>query len=82
MSIEVQVAGRGRVRDGQETIDTDQTVKCSLCDKPTDVVVSLTPDGTGSFGCRDCLRARLEATTVAVYLLAESSGLPWGKISG
>lgn len=82
MSIEVHIAGRGRVRDGEKTVDTDQGAHCSLCGEDTDVVVSLTTDGTGSVGCRDCLRARLEATTVAAYLLQESTGLPWGKISG
>jgi hypothetical protein len=85
MSIEVHVAGRGRVRDGEKIEDDDQTAHCDLCDTDTDVVVSSTPDPAGPFGCRVCLRSRLEATTLAVYLLQESGnagGLPWGKISG
>lgn len=83
MSIEVHVAGRGRVRDGDKTNDTAQVAHCDLCDQDTDVVVSITPAGDGALACRDCLRARLEATTVATYLLhGGGGGLPWGKISG
>ena len=85
MSVEVHVAGRGRVRDGDKVVDADQTAHCDLCGNDTDVVVSSTGDVTGPFGCRTCLRKRLEATTLAVYLLSEpggSGGLPWGKISG
>jgi len=86
MSIEVHVAGRGRVHDGEKTVSPDQSAQCDLCGKPSQVVVSLSPSVSGgTFGCRDCLRTRLEATTVATYLLQEpasSGGLPWGKISG
>jgi hypothetical protein len=85
MSIEVHVAGRGRVRDGAKIDDDEQVAHCDLCGTDTDVVVSTTRDGTGPFGCRGCLRSRLEATTLAVYVLQEpgpTGGLPWGKISG
>ena len=85
MSIEVHVAGRGRVRDGEKVEDDDQVAHCDLCGRDTDVVVSATADVGGPFGCRSCLRSRLEATTLAVYVLQEpgpASGLPWGKISG
>ena len=85
MSVEVHVAGRGRVRDGTKTVNEDQGAHCDLCDADTDVVVSTDTGGNGPFGCRNCLRSRLEATTLAVYLLQDpggSGGLPWGKISG
>lgn len=83
MSIEVHIAGRGRVRDGETTMDEAQKAHCGLCGKDTDVVVSVALDDGERFGCRDCLRARLEATTVAAYLLqAPGGGLPWGRISG
>lgn len=85
MTIEVRVAGRGRVRDGQKTADPEQTAHCDLCDRVSEVVVSTTSDPGGPFGCRVCLRSRLEATTIAVWQLQEAggdTGLPWGKISG
>ena len=83
MSIEVHVAGRGRVRDGEKTVDPEQVAHCDVCGKDEDVVVSITADASGALACRDCLRSRLEATTVAAYLLQEGgAGLPWGKISG
>jgi hypothetical protein len=85
MSIEVHVAGRGRVRDGERIVDDEQIAHCDLCRTDTDVVVSTTGDASGPFACRGCLRSRLEATTLAVYLLQEpgpAAGLPWGKISG
>jgi hypothetical protein len=85
MPIEVRVAGRGRVRDGQKTDDPGQTAHCDLCDSTSDVVVSTTPASDGPYSCRTCLRSRLEATTIAVWRLqddAGETGLPWGKISG
>jgi hypothetical protein len=85
MTIEVRVAGRGRVRDGQKIEDAQQAARCDLCDGASDVVVSTTTRADGPFGCRDCLRTRLEATTLAVWQLQEpggDSGLPWGKLSG
>lgn len=82
MSIEVRVAGRGSVRDGQKKVETGALAHCDLCASDVDVVVSVTPDGNGPFACKSCMRARLEAITVAVYELREGSGLPWGKVSG
>ncbi len=81
-SIEVRVAGRGNVRDGKKSIDPSTKATCDLCAAETDVVVSVTPEATGPFACKACMRARLEAVTVAVYELREGSGLPWGKVSG
>jgi hypothetical protein len=85
MPIEVRIAGRGRVRDGHKTADPDQIAHCDLCDETSEVVVSTTDAPEGPFSCRDCLRTRLEATTIAVWQLQEAGGetaLPWGKISG
>lgn len=81
-SIEVRVAGRGSVRDGQKKVETSAKAHCDLCGADTDVVVSVTPEASGPFACKACMRSRLEAITVAVYELREGSGLPWGKVSG
>ncbi len=82
MAIEVRVAGRGNVRDGQKKVDASTKAHCDLCASDVDVVVSVTPDANGPFACKACMRMRLEAITVAVYELREGSGLPWGKVSG
>ena len=81
-SLEVRVAGRGSVRDGKKTVDASTKALCDLCNAPSDVVVSVTPEANGPFACKACMRGRLEAITVAVYELREGSGLPWGKVSG
>lgn len=82
--IEVRVAGRGSVRDGEATEDRATRAQCGLCDESVDVVVSVTPDARGPFACKSCLRKRLEAVTVATWELREPNdrGLPWGKFSG
>ena len=84
MTIEVRVGARGRVRDGEPTLDDATSARCDLCGEEKDVVVSVAREADGAFGCKDCLRSRLEATTVASWLLREPKerGLPWGKISG
>jgi hypothetical protein len=83
-TIEVRVAGRGVVRGGERKMDPSTTAVCDLCGAATDVVVSTTAAGGGPFGCKACLRGRLEAITIAIYELKDDapSGLPWGKISG
>lgn len=83
-TIEVRVAGRGKVRAGARTLDPAMKAECDLCGASTDVVVSTTPGGEGPFACKACLRGRLEAITLAIYELKNDapSGLPWGKISG
>jgi len=82
MTIEVRVGGRGSVRDGQKKIDAQARAHCDLCASEVEVVVSVTPDASGPFACKSCLRSRLEAITVAVYELRDGSALPWGKVSG
>jgi N-acetylmuramic acid 6-phosphate (MurNAc-6-P) etherase len=85
-NIEVRVGGRGVVRGGEKMVDPATKAICELCGTETDVVVSVTPSGGAPFGCKGCLRARLEAITVAVYELRGdepgAGGLPWGKVSG
>jgi hypothetical protein len=80
MPIEVKVAGRGTMTDDQVTRDPAAVARCTLCERDVDVVVSLGP----VFSCKDCIRLRLDATSVAAWQLrAEGErGLPWGKISG
>ena len=82
-TIEVRVAGRGTVVDGEATLDEATEASCELCGESVELVVSAGPEGA-PFACKDCLRGRLEATTVAQWLLRDPSarGLPWGKISG
>ncbi len=82
--IEVRVAGRGSVRDGLKTEDATMAARCDLCGGQSDAVVS-TGGGGAPFACKSCLRARLEAITVATWVLRREpagGGLPWGKISG
>jgi hypothetical protein len=83
-AIEVRIAGRGSVRDGNAEADAGQAAHCDLCGKDADIVVSTTVGGTAPFACKDCLRGRLEAMTLAAWLLREAGDakLPWGKVSG
>lgn len=84
--VEVRVAGRGSVRDGVKKEDASTIARCDLCGGQSDAVVSTAPGGAGPFACKSCLRARLEAITVATWVLrrdtSSGGGLPWGKISG
>lgn len=83
-SIEVRIGHRGRVRDGKSERDEAIEARCDLCGETTDAVASVTPEADGPFACKSCLRARLEAITVASWELREAAdrGLPWGKFSG
>ena len=83
-SIEVRVQGRGTVRDTRPTVDEKTEARCDLCGKVADAVVTVAADGRAPFSCKSCLRERLEAITVGLWMLREpgASGLPWGKISG
>jgi len=84
--VEVRVGGRGKVRDGVKTEDAAMAARCDLCGADTDAVVSTSVAGDAPYACKNCLRSRLEAITVATWELREpapgASGLPWGKISG
>jgi hypothetical protein len=81
MAIEVKVTGRGSARDDQVTVDPSVVAHCDLCDRDVELVVSLGP----VHGCKECIRQRLDMTSIAAWQLrsaAAGSGLPWGKISG
>ena len=82
--LEVKVAGCGHVRGGSTKQDPATEARCDLCAKSVDVVASVTPDASGPFACKACLRDRLEAMTVAAWELRQPGerGLPWGKFSG
>ncbi len=83
-SIVVRVGGRGSVWDGTATEDDSTESRCDVCQRNVDVTASVTSDGTAPFACKDCLRQRLEAMTLASWQLTapNRNGLPWGKISG
>ncbi len=83
--IDVRVHGRGVVRGETVVEDTGIAAVCAECDVEKEAVASV---GTkGYFLCADCLRARLDALSVARFVLRSDArsaptGLPWGKISG
>ncbi|MBI5493921.1 MAG: hypothetical protein HY904_02775 [Deltaproteobacteria bacterium] len=81
-AFEVRVAGKGWIK-GRELVQDDRLIaRCSVCGNDADLVVAMTPE---VFACRSCLRARLDAASVATYRFTESgphTGLPWGKIAG
>lgn len=75
--IQVRIAGKGNVNGTEVAPDPTATAHCDLCDTDVDAVASV---GT-AFGCKSCLRERLEAMTVGAYQLTASAGLPWGKVT-
>lgn len=83
-TIEVHVAGRGKVRNGEPSEDRQVHASCDLCGEAADAVASMSPVGDGPFACKACLRGRLEAITLALWELRDPTerGLPWGKFSG
>ena len=87
-TIEVRIQNRGRVRNEAATRDPSQVAHCDLCGLDVDAVASTSAQsssaGGETFACKSCLRGRLEAMTVATWVLKEAgdAGLPWGKVSG
>lgn len=79
--IEVRVHQRGTLSGDQPTEDPNTRAQCDLCGGEAEAVVSVS---LGAFACKVCLRERLEAITVGLFMLkgAAAKGLPWGKISG
>jgi hypothetical protein len=81
MAIEVRISGRGSTCDDQVVPDPSVVARCDLCHQDVPLTVSLGP----VFACKDCIRLRLDATSIAAWQLrdpSQSGGLPWGKISG
>jgi len=81
--MEVRIQNRGSVRDEAATRNPSQVAHCDLCGLDVDAVAS-TSAKNDNFACKSCLRGRLEAMTVATWVLKEAgdAGLPWGKVSG
>ena len=46
MTIEVRVAGRGAVKDGEPKSDAEVGAHCDLCDQDVDIVVSVSADAS------------------------------------
>ena len=82
MAIEVRVAGQGSVRDDGVVRDPTTVARCDVCGLEAPLVVSVGP----TFACKECIRLRLDATSIAAWQLKQPGddrgGLPWGKISG
>jgi hypothetical protein len=90
MAIDVEITGCGRVHGEDVQVDPSVAARCSLCGKQVEAAVSIAvgeaPRDAGSsvLACANCLRARLDALSVGRFRLREpqTSGIPWGKISG
>ncbi|MCA9566340.1 MAG: hypothetical protein KC656_00795 [Myxococcales bacterium] len=75
--IEVRIDGKGTVKGDEVHADGATEATCTLCGKRVDAVASV---GTG-FGCKTCLRERLEAMTLGAYVIGSDGRLPWGAIT-
>lgn len=82
--ITVKVAGCGTMSASALERDDATRAACTLCGAEAEAVASLGPSGV--FSCAPCLRARLDALSVARFRLregqSERGGSPWGKVSG
>lgn len=79
MIIDVQVTSGGTVSNGAVSVDPSTAASCSLCGKKVEASVGIGPDRTA---CAACLRARLDALSVARFRLETSGTIPWGKVTG
>lgn len=81
MSIDVHVTGGGTIIGGELRTDAGVVASCSLCAGKVDASAALS---STTFACASCLRARLDALSVARFRLRESrtGALPWGKVTG
>ncbi|MFT7581451.1 MAG: hypothetical protein ACI9MR_003127 [Myxococcota bacterium] len=83
-AIRVRVAGQGEVDGDAVNASAATEATCNLCGNAAASVASLDVGTTpATFACADCLRARLEAMSVARWRFqsAGTAGLPWGKIT-
>ena len=79
-AIDVHVSQGGMIVSGAVRPDPKLVARCTLCARNVESAAAL---GAGAFACGDCLRARLDALSVARFRLRESgSGTPWGKVTG
>lgn len=78
--IEVRWSGHGVVRGDEAVKDAAATATCSGCGGTSDPIASV---GGDQLLCARCLRARLDALSVARYRLRDDTkGIPWGKNAG
>ena len=82
--ISVRIAGKGTITDGAPAADPGMSSRCDLCHLDVDAVASVGIGVDALYACKECLRQRLEAITVASWVMRDPapSGLPWGKVSG
>lgn len=80
MSIDVQVTGGGTISNGEQRADSATVAKCSLCASDVDACATI---GDGKTACAACLRARLDALSIARFRLSHSASgaIPWGKVT-
>jgi hypothetical protein len=78
--ITVRVAGKGSVTGEQVVRDPATVAACDVCGGQADLVVSM----GAVWACKPCIRARLDATSVAAWQLRDAGGpgLPWGTNAG
>lgn len=79
-AIDVHVTHGGSIVGGELRADPKLVARCTLCARDVESSAAL---GALGFACAPCLRARLDALSVARFRLTESgSGTPWGKVTG
>lgn len=81
MSIDVRVTGGGTITSGTLHTDSSIVARCSLCAADVDATAAI---GAAGAACGACLRARLDALSVARFRLQDSGtrSTPWGKVTG
>ena len=83
-AIEVRLTGRGVVVGEDVRTDAEIKADCGLCGRSVEAVASVAaPGAADAYACPDCLRARLDALSVARWRLrSDTEGhLPWGKVT-
>jgi hypothetical protein len=79
--IEVHWSGRGVMRGDDAVEDAATAARCGGCGATDDPVAGA---GGELMLCPSCLRARLDAVSVARWRLRgdDNKGIPWGKNAG
>lgn len=78
----VRVHQRGIVEADSVRDDPSVQAVCEQCGRAGESVALLGRKGAQAALCAECLRAGLEAMSVARYRLREDKKLPWGKVTG